>query len=219
MKCRRMLVVGVAVMLLAATAVAQNGSDKVELTGQYSYLRFNPSLSRANNRSLNGGGLDFSFFLTPMFGIKADYVYYGSTDYTTVLPVTVSTKQGIIPAGTYTANGTMKTYTFGPIVKGRFHRFEPFGQILFGVSHVNAYANLSKVVAQTPGATLHVQGTQDPFTMVVGGGVDIPVSRLIAVRLADIDYVLTRLTNPFTSTNNQNHFRYAGGVQFRFGGR
>lgn len=215
MKCKWMLL-GAVVLAMAVTAVAQG--DKVEITGEYSYFRFNPTLSGIKNRNLNGGGFDASFFLTPMFGIKADVMFYGSTNYTTVFPATVTTSAGIIPGGTYSTDGTMKTYLFGPIVKARVKHFEPFGQILFGASHVNAYSNLSRVIAATPGATLHVQGNQNPFTMAVGGGVDLPLGRVVAVRIADLDYVLTRITNPLTSTNNQNHFRYAAGLQFRFGG-
>jgi hypothetical protein len=199
----------------ALPGVAQDG-DRVEVTGEYSFVRFNPSLPAIQNRNFNGGGVDASFFLRPAFGVKADLMFYGSTNFTTTFPATV-TSAGIIPAGTYSANGTLKTYLFGPIVKGRIKHFEPFGQILFGVAHVDAYANLSRVIAATPGATLHVQGNQNPFAMAVGGGLDLPLSKKFAIRLADVDYLLTRLTNPLTSTNNQNNFRYAGGIQFRFG--
>jgi hypothetical protein len=55
--------------------------------------------------------------------------------------------------------------------------------------------------------------------MAAGGGIDLPIGKVVAIRLAEIDYVLTRLTNPLTSTNNQNNFRYVGGIQFRFGGK
>jgi opacity protein-like surface antigen len=207
---------GTLVCALVIPTLAQD-SPKVEITGDYSYVRFNPTLPRAQNKSFNGGGFDASFFLRPALGVKADLQFYGSTTFTTTFATTV-TSAGIIPAGTYSSNGSLKTYLFGPIVKGRMKHFEPFGQILFGVAHVDAYANLSRVIAGTPGATLHVQGNQNPFAMAVGGGVDLPLSHAIAVRLADVDYLLTRLTNPLTSTNNQNNFRYAGGIQFRLGG-
>ena len=214
MKSKRMLL-GALALAMAIPAVAQSDSPKVELTGEYSYFRYNPSLSGLNNRNLNGGGFDLSYFLRPAFGIKADVMFYGSTTLTTTFPPTV-TSAGIIPAGTYSANGTLKTYMFGPIIKGRLKHFEPFGQFLLGVSHVNAYANLSKVIAGTPGATIAVQGNENPFTLAFGGGIDVPVNKKFAVRLADFDYVLTRLTNPLTRTNNQNNFRYAAGLQFRF---
>jgi hypothetical protein len=206
---------GAILLALATTAVAQ---DKIEVTGDYSYFRFNPSLPALQNRNLNGGGVDLSFFVRPAIAFKADLQFYGGTTFTTTFGA-VNTSAGFIPAGTYSANGTLKTYLFGPMVKGRLHKFEPFGEVLFGVAHVDAYANLSKIIAATPTATLHVQGNQNPFSLAAGGGVDLPVGKMFAIRIAEVDYVLTRLTNPLTSTNNQNHFRYIAGVQFRFGGK
>jgi hypothetical protein len=213
MKSKWMLF-GVMALALAASAVAQ---DKIEITGDYTYMRFNPSLPALQNRNLNGGGVDLSFFVRPAIAFKADLQFYGGTTFTTTFGA-VNTSAGFIPAGTYSANGTLKTYLFGPMIKGRLHKFEPFGEVLFGVAHVDAYANLSKVIAATPTATLHVQGNQNPFSLAAGGGVDLPVGKKFAIRIAEVDYVLTRLTNPLTSTNNQNHFRYLAGVQFRFGG-
>lgn len=209
------MLLGALAAALAVPALAQDSAPKAEITGVYSYVRFNPSLPAIQNRNFNGGGFDASFFFRGAFGVKADLMFYGSTNFTTTFP-TVVTSQGTIPAGTYSANGTLKTYLFGPIIKARVKHFEAFGQILFGVAHVDAYANLSKVIAATPGSTFHVQGNQNPFALAVGGGVDVPLSRAIAIRLADVDYLLTRLSNPLTSTNNQNHFRYSGGIQFRF---
>jgi hypothetical protein len=52
--------------------------------------------------------------------------------------------------------------------------------------------------------------------MAVGGGVDFKVSKNFAIRAAELDNFLTRYTNPFTSTNNQNNFRYLAGLVFRF---
>lgn len=214
MKCKWMFA-GALMLAITIPALTQDQAPKVELTGEYSYVRYNPSLPGINNRNFNGAGFDLSYFVRPYFGIKADMMFYGSTTYTTVFPATI-TRAGIIPAGTYSANGSFQSYMFGPIIKGRAKHFEPFGQILFGVSHTNAYANISRVISIAPGSTFTVQGNQTPFTMAVGGGLDVPVNRHFAIRLADVDYLLTRLTNPLTLTNNQNNFRYSGGLQFRF---
>ena len=59
--------------------------------------------------------------------------------------------------------------------------------------------------------------TSDAFAMAFGGGVDVPVSRTISLRPAEFDYFLTRFTNPFTGTNNQNNFRYSAGIVFTLG--
>ena len=57
-----------------------------------------------------------------------------------------------------------------------------------------------------------------PLRWPVGGGLDLNAGKHFALRLGEMDYVLTRYTNPFTQTNNQNNFRYLGGVVFKFGG-
>jgi hypothetical protein len=53
--------------------------------------------------------------------------------------------------------------------------------------------------------------------MAIGGGLDIKINNSIAFRPVEIDYALTRYSNPLTSVNNQNHFRYLAGLVFRFG--
>jgi len=62
----------------------------------------------------------------------------------------------------------------------------------------------------------NLSGTQHPFTMALGGGLDIKVSTNFSIRPIEIDYILTRYTNPLTSTNNQNSFRYSAGGRVAF---
>jgi Outer membrane protein beta-barrel domain len=217
---KKWMLAGALLFLVTISAVAQTTeAPKAEITGEYSYLRYNPTLPGLNNRNFNGGGVDLSYFFLPMVGFKAELLFYGSTNFNTTFATPVATSIGTVPAGTYIANGSMQTYQFGPIVKARYKHFEPFGQILFGIAHINGYANVEKAIAVAPGATLRAQGAQTPFAMTVGGGIDIPIRPNIAIRAADINYVLTRLTNPFTSTNNQNNFKYSAGVQYRWGGK
>lgn len=63
-----------------------------------------------------------------------------------------------------------------------------------------------------PGGTISASATQHPFTMAFGGGVDLNLGRTLPSRLAELDSVVTRYTNPLTSTNNQNNFRYLGRI-------
>ncbi len=65
MKSKWMLLGALAACIWAIPAVAQD-PPKVEITGEYSYLRFNPSLPALQNRNFNGGGFDASYFLRPM---------------------------------------------------------------------------------------------------------------------------------------------------------
>jgi hypothetical protein len=210
------------VLLLFGSSVYAQEIQKVEVFGEYSYLRYNPSLSYLRNRSFNGGGGGIQFNLNEHFGIKAELLGYGSTSFT-------------IPRGTYnipklspvpivvnapiTTQGNMFTYLFGPVIRFSDSKVSPFGELLFGGSNSNGYANqvaaLCKSTSCSPtGANL--SGTQHPFTMAVGGGLDIRLSHGFSLRPIEIDYELSRYTNPLTLTNNQNSFRYSAGAVFHF---
>jgi hypothetical protein len=189
-------------LILGSVAFAQD-SPKVEITGYYSYFRFNPENSGTlSSHSLNGGGADISYFLTKMIGIKAEFGGYQSNS--------VTFTNG---TSTATASANLFTYNVGPVVKFRSDKFEPFAEVLFGGAHSSFYGNLCKqlttCVVNNP--------SNNAFDFVIGGGIDIPLTHSIAFRPAQVDYVLTRFGNGFTSGNqNQSNFRYQAGIQFRF---
>lgn len=192
-------------MLLGTVAYAQD-TPKVELTGDYSYYRFNPGLpSLWNSQNLNGGGAQATFYLNNWFGFAADLQGYGS--------YTQCTKPGNPYDVSGCASGNMFTYMFGPQVKYRKGKIEPFAEVLLGGAHSNFYANAC--------TGLEICGSASPsnnaFAMAVGGGVDLAVSSKFAIRLVDADFELTRFGNNFTGGNNsQSNFRFQTGVQFRF---
>lgn len=209
-------------MLLFGTSAYAQEFQKIEMFGEYSYLRFNPTLSYLRNRSFNGGGGGIQFNFNSYFSVKAEFMGYGSTSFT-------------IPAGTYTipklspnpivigspitTQGSMFTYLFGPVVRVPISRFAPFGELLFGGSNSNAYAHQINGICNSVTCTTSstdISGTQHPFTMAFGGGLDIRLYKHFSFRPIEIDYILTRFTNPLTSTNNQNSFRYSAGAVFYF---
>jgi hypothetical protein len=51
--------------------------------------------------------------------------------------------------------------------------------------------------------------------MTAGGGLDIQVSRVVAVRPAQVEYFMTRFSDGLN--NRQNNFRFGAGVVLRFG--
>ena len=189
-------------LILGTVAFAQD-SPKVEITGYYSYFRFNPENSGTlSSHSLNGGGADISYFFTQMIGIKAEFGGYQSNS--------VTFTNG---TSTATASANLFTYNAGPVVKFRSGKFEPFAEALFGGAHSSFYGNLCKQLA-----TCVVNNpSNNAFDFVIGGGIDIPLTHSIAFRPAQVDYVLTRFGNGFTAGNqNQRNFRYQAGIQFRF---
>ena len=150
-----------------------------------------------------------------MLGIKAEFMGYSATSFTYTFgsdtPVVNPLRTFTIPKGSYSSTGDMFTYMFGPVVTFSHSRVRPFGEILFGGSNTNVFANLSTSIG-----TIGAFPTQHPFTMAVGGGLTFRLSPHFSIMPAEVDYVLTRYSNPLTNVNNQNNFRYSGGLIFGF---
>ena len=200
------LLLGLAVILLGSTAVSAQEADKFEVTGDYSYLRFNPGLpSYFNSQNLNGGGGQATYFINGWLGLAADLQGYGS--YTQCL------KPGNPLGATGCASANLFTYTFGPQIKYRAGRVEPFAEVLLGGAHSNFYAN----ACSSEGICGSKSPSNNAFALVIGGGVDFRATEHIVIRIVDADYELTRFGNNFTNGNNsQSNFRFQTGVQFRF---
>jgi hypothetical protein len=210
MRIKRAIAFGT-ILFASISATAQ----RADVFGEYSYLHFSPTITGLQSRSFNGGGGGADLYFLKILGLKADFMGYASTTFTqTYATPVIIPGRGTIPAGTYTSQGNMFTYLFGPLLRIPLPVVKPFGEILVGGSNTNAYVNLAKQI-DANGGTLSVP-SQHPFTLAAGGGVDVSVSHRIAIRLGEFDYVLTRYTNPLTSTNNQNNFRYTGGVVLKF---
>jgi hypothetical protein len=174
-------------------------------------VRFIPAESFTNGHSLNGGGGAATFFLTKSFGIKADFQGYQSN--TSFITIPVGTP-GIPGGAQVSVSGDLFTYMFGPEYKFHFGRFQPFGEALFGGAHSNAYGNA--YVAIGPGAfTVGGSPANNAFAMAYGGGLDIKLSRHIAFRPGEFDYLYTDFSNQFVN-NKQNNFRYTAGMVFTF---
>ena len=54
----------------------------------------------------------------------------------------------------------------------------------------------------------------DSMAMQIGGGVNLPLSYHLAVRIAEADWLRTQLPN--ATTGVQNNFRLGAGIQYRF---
>jgi peptidoglycan-associated lipoprotein len=100
---------------------------------------------------------------------------------------------------------SLVSYLIGPRLSWRVHRFTPFAQALIGGVHGfdAIFPNLSNS-ATVP----------DAFAMAAGGGMNIGLSRHLALRPFQADYFLTSLPN--TSANRQNSLRVGGGIVFKF---
>jgi hypothetical protein len=202
-----------AVVLLFATATYAQDSPKLELTVNYSFMRFNPQ----NNQivkpfSLNGGGGDVAFFFSKYIGIKGEFQGYGSQTRGFSFPSSACDSEGGVCTGNVQAN--LFTYNVGPVFKFRTSHFEPFAEALFGGAHSNVYGNLVK---NCPDCVFSSSPSNNAFDFMIGGGLDIPITPKIAIRAGQFDYVLTRFGNNYTGgNNNQSSYRFQAGLQFRF---
>jgi hypothetical protein len=214
MKITKTILFG-AVLLIGLAAWAQD-FPRYEVSGNYSYARFNPSTNGTKGLSLNGGGGAAVFNINEYLGIKMDLQGFNSNTFAWNIPVSTNFPSG----GTFHASGNLFTYMFGPQVKFRSPRFEPFVSLLFGGAHSNAYANAFHALCVNPGSCVAVSGSPsgNGFAMSAGGGFDIPINKTISFRPAEVDWFLTKINNQFNGGSPQNNFRYSAGVNFSFGG-
>lgn len=78
--------------LAMGSLVCAQDSPKAEITGYYSYFRFNPENSGTlSSHSLNGGGADVTYFFSRLVGIKAEFGGYQSNSVTYTNGSTVAT--------------------------------------------------------------------------------------------------------------------------------
>ena len=82
----------------------------------------------------------------------------------------------------------------------RHHRITPYAQTLFG-----GIAATSDILR--PGPANH-------FAMTAGGGVDYSLTKIVAIRLFQAEYYMTKF--PDGLNNRQDNIRIAAGIVFRF---
>ena len=146
---------------------------------------------------LQGGGADAAFTLWKGFGIAAGVTGERVSNYA----------PGVDFSKISYMAGPRYTYT---LWKGEptLHRprLQLFGDGLFGAVHAFSGA--------FPSAT-GVDTTGNSFALETGGGLNLFFSRSIGVRLVEVDYVRTQLSNGYAGT--QNDLRLAFGVSYHAG--
>jgi opacity protein-like surface antigen len=202
----------VLVLFLGNVAFAQD-TPKFEVSIDYSYMRFVPQNNNIiQSFSLNGGGGAFTYNVNSWLGIKGEFEGYLSQTRSFNLSNTPACVSEGICTGNVQAN--LFTYNVGPVIKYRSPHFQPFVEVMFGGAHSNVDANLAQ---DCTGCVISKSPSNNAFDFIIGGGIDIPITKNIAFRPAEVDYVLTRFGNDFTAgNNNQSNFRYQAGVVFSF---
>jgi len=173
----------------AQTASAYETQPGAELALTYTYLHTNAPPDACGCFSMNGGSASFAYPLKHSFSVVAEAgAVTASNVNSTGLDLTLSSYLG---GGRYSLR--------------RFQRFTPFAQLLLGAAHASG--------SLAPGQI--GLGSSTAFAMAAGGGLDVNLSRHVAFRVFQTDYLLTLLPN--RTTDRQNNFRFSTGIVFRFG--
>jgi len=199
----RRIALGLALGMLlgAATTAAQAGAGagsvstpRLEIAASYSLVRAGTVVSTAFN--MHGGSISMAANVNKWLGFVGDFGYY-------------STKN-VPPAG-FTLN--IASYLFGP--RFSLHRSD----------HLTLFAH-SLVGGGHAGGTLYTAGFQqgsappaavNSFAMALGAGLDVNLSRHVALRAFQADWFFTNFPNG--SGNRQHNFRLTTGLVVRFGSR
>ncbi len=174
--------------VLSAPLLAQaQDAPRTEIFGGYSYLRADDNVDGID---LHGWNASFAGNFNKWFGLVADFSgHYGDV---TLLP-------GL------KADINAHIFTVGPRFSYRGNeRVTPFGHVLLGAARSG-----STFFDPTLGK---VKSSDSAFALIVGGGLDAKVTKNIAIRLFQADYVLTRFDD-----DNQHNFRVSTGVVLRLG--
>jgi hypothetical protein len=185
---RKILLCSCFLLLLApVAAMAQQDYPRGEIFFGYSYFRANPE-----EQNLNGWNASITGNITSWLGVEGDLAgHYG----------TPKDQFGYILRGIH-----INQYTFmgGPKLSLRAGRVTPFVHALIG----GARAGTNE---------FGLRSSQFAMAAALGGGVDIGLTKYIAVRAVQADYIMTRFNTDFDNSNErQNNFRFSTGIVFRF---
>lgn len=158
---------------------------RVDLFAGYSFVHTNPGTALSSFNA-NGGVASVAFNLTNWGSLVAEA---GGVHATNI--------------GGADVDATAETFMAGPKIS-LFHRstLSPFAQALFGFVHTNPGFSQTTINHNT-------------FAMASGIGLDWKATRHLGIRLAQVDYLFTRMPSS-TNQVNWNNFRYSAGIVVRF---
>lgn len=228
MKTLRFLPILAVAVLFAGTARAQEQAPTVEVSAGYTFIHVNvgsgtiitPDLAGVSGARLNGASLSGLAALSGadptvtsnIHGGSASLAYNFNNWFGMAADFGGSKISSINASGfpSVDVDSTLFTYLFGPRISYRTKTLTPFGQVLFGGAHITDVTSGGVTVARSENA----------FAMTAGGGLDWNVHKNIAIRVVQVEYLLTRFTDPFSvtgSSGTQNNLRVSAGIVFKLG--
>lgn len=185
---RRFLLVLCLAFSAPLMASAEDGHPAAEIFGGYSYFRANPE-----GFNLNGWNASATGNITNWFGIEGDFSgHYGKP----------KDEFGYILRS---IDIDQHTFMGGPRVAYRRGLVSPFAHFLIGGARA--------------GTRTRTRSRSDfALAATLGGGLDIGLSKTIAIRVIQADYLMTRFdTNSIDDNERQNNLRFSAGIVFRIG--
>jgi len=166
---------------------------KFELAGMYDYINFAPGDPFANFNNHGAAG-SFTYNASKWLGLTVEVGEHRFKR--NIFPIT---------GNNALASDSLTTYLFGPRLNLRkFDHFVPFGEFLAGGTY--------------GGNQLTGTQGQNAFAIAAGGGLDIVLTKNLAWRFAQFDYLMTTHSGlALGSSGRQNNLRAATGLVLRFG--
>ncbi len=171
-------------------------TPQFEVAGLFSYINFEPGAG--SNFNNYGGTGSFAVNANKWLGIVGEFGAYKFKRDIYILP------PGATQEVLTSIQGTQQTFMFGPRLNWRrFDHFVPFVEALFGGAH------------GSPEITGDI--SQTAFSMAVGGGVDVVLTKDFSWRFFEADYLMTSYSGPqLGSSARQDNFRIGSGLVIRW---
>jgi opacity protein-like surface antigen len=211
---KKIFVMIVAVLCFALMASATDFPSSEVFLG-YNFTKFHPDSGYIPNFNANGGNAQYTYNFYRWLGVTADFG---------------AVTKGVINQTPW--DTTALSYTIGPRLTYHNHsRFIPYGQVLFGGSYITTSTQVGTLVTPSLVAprlilppnlifTTRINAAKNGFAMLVGGGLDIKLSKHFSFRPAEFSYFLARLPNEVAGNDvNHNNFRYTAGISFLIGAK
>ncbi|MGB9465822.1 MAG: OmpA family protein [Candidatus Acidiferrum sp.] len=162
---------------------------KYEVAGMFDYINFHPGTDFPSFSNYGGSG-SFTWNPSRWLGLTEEI---GGGSFSRTIP------------NVGDSHGGLSTFLLGPRLNLRkFDYFVPFAEFLLGGAH--------------GGPAITGDNGQTAFAIVAGGGVDIVLTKNIAWRFAEIDYLMTNFSGSFLGGNaRQDNLRLGTGIVLRFG--
>lgn len=171
-------------------------TPEFEIAGLFSYINFMPGAE--NNFNNYGATGSFAYNANKWLGLVAEFGGYRFSRDIYVLP------PGATQQVLASIKGNQQTYLFGPRLNWRrFNYFVPFAEVLFGGGHGS-----SEITGDN---------SQSDFAMAAGGGVDVIITKNVAWRFLQADYLMTNYSgSELAASARQNNFRIGSGIVLRW---